>query len=90
MEISREDLMDEVSDVVGAAVYIKEPSKSGLTLFILTETADNLRLAETAKPQTIQPGAFAFLELQFTNWGNVKQRLRMLIGGLAMNPAGIG
>jgi len=34
MEISREDLMDEVSDVVGVAAYIKEPSQSGLTLFM--------------------------------------------------------
>ena len=34
MEISREDLIDEVSDVVGVATYIKEASESGLTLFM--------------------------------------------------------
>ncbi|TEU19208.1 MAG: hypothetical protein E3J21_04375 [Anaerolineales bacterium] len=34
MEISREDLIDEVSDVVGMAAYIKEASESGFTLFI--------------------------------------------------------
>jgi peroxiredoxin family protein len=34
MEISREDLIDEVSDVVGVAAYIKEASESGITLFM--------------------------------------------------------
>lgn len=34
MEISREDLIDEVSDVMGVATYIKEASESGITLFI--------------------------------------------------------
>jgi peroxiredoxin family protein len=34
MEISREDLIDEVSDVVGVAAYIKEASESRITLFM--------------------------------------------------------
>ena len=34
MEISREDLIDEVSDIVGVAAYIKEASESGITLFM--------------------------------------------------------
>jgi len=34
MEISREDLIDEVSDVVGVAAYIKEASESGIRLFM--------------------------------------------------------
>jgi peroxiredoxin family protein len=33
MEIAREDLIDEVSDVVGVAAYIKEASESKITLF---------------------------------------------------------
>ena len=33
-EISREDLIDEVSDVVGVAALIKEASESGFTLFM--------------------------------------------------------
>ena len=33
MEISRGDLIDEVSDVVGVAAYIKEASESKITLF---------------------------------------------------------
>jgi len=34
MEISREDLIDEVSDVVGAATMVAEASQSDITLFI--------------------------------------------------------
>ena len=34
MEISREDLMDEVCDIVGVATYIKEASESSITLFM--------------------------------------------------------
>jgi peroxiredoxin family protein len=34
MEIAREDLIDEVSDVVGVAAYIKEASESSITLFM--------------------------------------------------------
>lgn len=34
MEISREDLIDEVSDVVGVATYIKHAAESDITLFI--------------------------------------------------------
>ena len=34
MEITREDLMDEVSNVVGVTAYIKEASESGITLFM--------------------------------------------------------
>ena len=33
-EISREELIDEVSDVVGLEAYIKEASESGITLFM--------------------------------------------------------
>jgi peroxiredoxin family protein len=34
MEISREDLIDEVSGFMGVAAYIKEASESGITLFM--------------------------------------------------------
>jgi peroxiredoxin family protein len=34
MEISREDLIDGVSDVVGVAAYIKKASESGIRLFM--------------------------------------------------------
>jgi peroxiredoxin family protein len=34
MEISREDLIDEFSDVVGVAAYIKEAAESKVTLFM--------------------------------------------------------
>lgn len=34
MEISREDLIDEVTDVVGAATFIAEAQQSQITLFI--------------------------------------------------------
>jgi peroxiredoxin family protein len=33
MEITREDLIDEGSEVVGVAAYIKEASESDITLF---------------------------------------------------------
>jgi peroxiredoxin family protein len=34
MEISRDDLIDEVADVVGAATFIAEAEKSEINLFI--------------------------------------------------------
>ena len=34
MEISREDLIDEVTAVAGVATYIKEAKDSNITLFI--------------------------------------------------------
>jgi peroxiredoxin family protein len=34
MEIAREDLIDQVSGLMGVASYIKEASESGVTLFI--------------------------------------------------------
>jgi peroxiredoxin family protein len=34
MEISSEDLIDEVSGFMGVAAYIKEASESGITLFM--------------------------------------------------------
>jgi peroxiredoxin family protein len=34
MEIAREDLIDEVTDVVGAATYVAEANQSGITLFV--------------------------------------------------------
>jgi len=34
MGIRREDLIDEVTDVVGAATYIAEANQSHITLFI--------------------------------------------------------
>jgi peroxiredoxin family protein len=34
MEISREDLIDEVDDVVGAATFIAEAQDSEINLFI--------------------------------------------------------
>ncbi len=34
MEIAKEDLIDEVSGLIGVAGYIKEASESGITLFI--------------------------------------------------------
>ena len=34
MEIDREDLIDEVSDVVGAATYVLEAQQADITLFI--------------------------------------------------------
>jgi peroxiredoxin family protein len=34
MEIAEEDLIDEVSGLMGGATYIKEASESGVTLFV--------------------------------------------------------
>ncbi|MGD1996493.1 MAG: DsrE/DsrF/DrsH-like family protein [Anaerolineae bacterium] len=34
MEISREDLIDEVADVVGAATYVLEAQQADITLFV--------------------------------------------------------
>ena len=34
MEIRREDLIDEVQDVVGVATFLEEASRSKITLFI--------------------------------------------------------
>jgi peroxiredoxin family protein len=34
MEIARKDLIDEVTDVVGAAAYVAEANQAGITLFV--------------------------------------------------------